>query len=224
MLATVLIGLNLVFLVPGETGGMETYTRELITALRDEAPDVRLTAFVGREAAADTSAPWAEIPNVVVPVDARQRTEWVRGEQMLLPRLAQRAGVDLVHSLASTAPARGRFRRVVTIHDVIYRIYPEAHSGLRAKGMSLLVPLAARRSDRIIAPSSSTRDDLVERLGVASRKIDTVPEGVRIPTGTSRCAARSGEARNRRPSRRAHSVRVPASQERRPTARGTRAH
>ena len=27
------VGLNLVFLVPGETGGMETYARELIAAL-----------------------------------------------------------------------------------------------------------------------------------------------------------------------------------------------
>ena len=27
------VGLNLVFLVPGETGGMEVYARELLTAL-----------------------------------------------------------------------------------------------------------------------------------------------------------------------------------------------
>ena len=32
------VGLNLVYLVPGETGGMETYARELIPALREVAP------------------------------------------------------------------------------------------------------------------------------------------------------------------------------------------
>ena len=58
-----------------------------------------------------------------------------------------RAGVDLVHSLASTAPLWGRFRRVVTVHDLIYARFPEAHAGIRDQGMRVLVPPAARRSD-----------------------------------------------------------------------------
>ncbi len=173
------VGLNLVYLVPGETGGMETYARELIPALLEERPNVRLTAFINREAAEVREGPWHDlIPTVTVPVLARRRTEWVRGEQQLLPKLAARSGVHLLHSLASTAPAWGAFRRVVTIHDVIYRIYPEAHFGFRSLAMRVLVPLAARRSHRIIAPSNSTRDDLVRLLGISRWKVDVVPEGV----------------------------------------------
>ncbi len=172
------VGLNLVYLVPGETGGMETYARELIPALLDRRPELRITTFVNREAAG-RDGPWSDLATqVVVPVRARRRTEWIRGEQLLLPRLAKRAGVEIVHSLASTAPARGSFGRVVTIHDLIYRIHPEAHAGVRAKGMAVLVPLAARRSHRIITPSVSTRDDLVQLLKVPAEKIDVVPEGV----------------------------------------------
>jgi glycosyltransferase involved in cell wall biosynthesis len=172
------LGLNLVYLVPGETGGMETYARELIPALLAERPDLRITTFVNREAGGQPG-PWSDFATqVVVPVQARHRTEWIRGEQLLLPRLARRAGVEIVHSLASTAPARGAFRRVVTIHDVIYRTYPEAHAGVRSRGMAVLVPLAARRSDRIITPSASTRDDLVQLLKVPPERIDVVPEGV----------------------------------------------
>ena len=142
------IGLNLIFLVPGETGGMEVAARELIPALLAEAPPgMRFTAFVNREAAAAGGGPWGELlPAVTVPVNARNRVQWVLGEQALLPRLAARAGVDLMHSLASTAPAVGRFRRVVTVHDLIYARFPEAHSGIRDKGMRVLVPWAARRS------------------------------------------------------------------------------
>jgi glycosyltransferase involved in cell wall biosynthesis len=159
---------------------METYARELIPALLDAEPGLRVTSFVNREAR-DSDGPWTELTEqVLVPVRARRRWEWVRGEQQLLPRLAARVGVDVLHSLASTAPARGRFRRVVTVHDLIYRIYPEAHVGLRARGMSVLVPLAARRSDRIIAPSHSTRDDLIRLLEVPAAKIDVVPEGVSV--------------------------------------------
>jgi glycosyltransferase involved in cell wall biosynthesis len=173
------VGLNLIYLVPGETGGMEVVARELIPALRQAAPDVRLTAFVNREAAEAGQGPWIEeIPSVVVPVRARRRTEWVRGEQQLLPRIAQRQNVDLVHSFASTAPGWGRFRRVVTIHDLIYRIYPEAHSGVLSLGMRVLVRLAAKRSHRVIADSKSTRDDLVRLLRVPTERIDVVPLGV----------------------------------------------
>jgi glycosyltransferase involved in cell wall biosynthesis len=174
------VGLNLIFLVPGETGGMEVAARELIPALLAAAPaGMRFTAFINREAAASGDGPWGELlPAVTVPVSARNRAQWVLGEQALLPRQAARAGVDLVHSLASTAPLHGRFRRVVTIHDLIYARFPEAHSGMRGKGMRVLVPWAARRSERVIADSQSTRDDLVRLLGMDPERIDVVPLGL----------------------------------------------
>ncbi len=174
------IGLNLVFLVPGETGGMEVVARELIPALLEQAPPgMRFTAFVNREAAAAGDGPWGKLlPAVTVPVNARSRVQWVLGEQTLLPVMAARAGVDLMHSLASTAPLWGRFRRVVTVHDLIYARFPEAHAGLRDKGMRVLVPGAVRRSHRVIADSHSTRDDLVELLGVDPQRIDVVPLGL----------------------------------------------
>jgi glycosyltransferase involved in cell wall biosynthesis len=171
------VGLNLVYLVPGETGGTETYARELIPELLAAAPDLRLTAFVNRSAAAINGEWPSRIEFVSVPVDARSRMQWVRGEQQLLPRLAERAGVDLLHSLANTAPAWGRFRRVVTIHDLHHRIVPDAHFGMLGFGMRMLVSLAARRSDRIIVPAWVTRDDLSRFLGTPAAKIDVVHEG-----------------------------------------------
>jgi glycosyltransferase involved in cell wall biosynthesis len=174
------VGLNLVFLVPGETGGMEVAARELIPALLTAAPaDMRFTAFINREAAAAGDGPWGELlPAVTVPVHARSRAQWVLGEQTLLPVLAARERVEMMHSMASTAPLWGRFRRVVTVHDLIYARFPEAHAGLRDKGMRVLVPGAVRRSDRVIADSQSTREDLVTLLGVAAERIDVVPLGL----------------------------------------------
>jgi glycosyltransferase involved in cell wall biosynthesis len=178
-LGAVHVGLDLIFLVPGETGGMEIYARELIPELLAAAPRTRFTAFVNREAAAAGDGPWGEmIPAVTVPVRARSRVQRVRGEQQLLPRLAAGAGVDLVHSLASTAPAWGRFRRVVTIHDLAYRLVPEAHLGVLGLGMRVLVPLAARRSHRIITDTESTREDLRRLLGVPPSKVDVVALGM----------------------------------------------
>ncbi len=198
------IGLNLIFLVPGETGGMEVYARELIPALLEAAPPgMRFTAFVNRELAgagdgssasghdrqgmsprggaggASASDPLMEaLPTVTVPVNARSRAQWVLGEQGPLPLLAAKAKVDLMHSLASTSPLWGPFKRVTTVHDLIYARYPEAHGGLRDHGMRTLVPAAIKRSDRVIAVSESTRNDLVELLGCSGKRIDVVPNGL----------------------------------------------
>ncbi len=102
------VALNLVYLVPGEVGGMEVYARELVPRLaaRD---DLRITCLVNREAAEAGDGPWGEVcPMEVVPVRARNRIEWVRGEQQYVPRIATRVGADVIHSLASTAPLRGQ--------------------------------------------------------------------------------------------------------------------
>lgn len=176
------VGLNLIYLVPGQTGGMETYARELIPRLEGRS-GVKITAFVNAEGYGEPG-PWHDVRLVRVPVRGQRRTEWVRGEQLLLPRLAARADVELLHSLGSTSPARGPYCRVTTIHDVIYRVFPEAHSPIRARAMRLLIPLSARRSRRIIAPSENTRSDLVRLLHVPESKIDVIPLGVgsyRVP-------------------------------------------
>jgi glycosyltransferase involved in cell wall biosynthesis len=161
---------------------MEVYARELLAAMAELAgPETRFTAFINREAAGEPG-PWQDLARpVVVPVRASRRAERVRGEQQLLPRLAAREGVELMHSLASTAPAWGRFRRIVTVHDLIYRRFPETHAGLLSLGMRVLVPLAVRRSDRVIADSQSTKRDLVELLGAPAARIDVVPLGVEVP-------------------------------------------
>lgn len=185
------VGLNLIFLTPGQTGGMEVYARELIPALVQEAPEVSFTAFVNREAAAAEDAPWGQlIRSLTVPVNARSRPQWVLGEQGPLPLQAARAGVQLLHSLGSTAPAWGSFRRVVTVHDLIYARFPEAHGGLAAKGMKVLVPLGVRRSHRVIADSQSTKNDLMQLCRADERRIDVVPLGL----GAAERAQPLGEA------------------------------
>ena len=189
------VGLNLVYLVPGATGGMEVFARELIPELA-ALPGLRITAFVNREAAAGGGGPWGElIPMQVVPVHARNRLAWVLGEQRHLPRMAAVAGCDVVHSLASTAPLHGPFARVTTIHDLIYKLVPESHFGVRGLGMRVLVPAAARRSHRVIVDADFTREDLVRHLGTPRGKVDVAPLGVSVPGGIA--ATPEGELRGK---------------------------
>jgi glycosyltransferase involved in cell wall biosynthesis len=175
------IGLNLLFLVPDETGGMEVYARHLIESLTRLHPDLELTAFVNRNAAAERG-PWNElVPSVTVPVNSRNRAAWVLSDQLLLPLIAARRRIDLLHSVANVAPAWGPYRRLLTVHDLIHRTFPDAHEGLRARALSVLMPLGVHRSHRLIAISRATRNDLVELLHEAPDKIDVIPQGVDVP-------------------------------------------
>jgi len=172
------IGLNLLFLVPDETGGMEVYARHLIEELSRQRHDLRFTAFINRNAAAQRG-PWNELmPSVTVPVDSRNRPAWVLADQSLLPAMAARKRIDLLHSVANLAPAWGPYRRLLTVHDLIHRTFPDAHEGAKAKALSVIMPLGIRRSHRLIAISEATRNDLVELFDQPPGKIDVIPQGV----------------------------------------------
>ena len=179
------VGLNLLYLLPGESGGRETYARELIPALIECAPalgvpDLELVAFVSRDAGpALVRELGAEIRAVALPVSTRNRAGWALGELALVASAATRARVDLLHSLANFAPPWGPFRRVVTIHDLQYRAVPEALSPAMRAGTSALMSLAARGADRVIAVSGAGRDEIVGGLRVPHERIDVVPNGVR---------------------------------------------
>lgn len=173
-MAAVHVGMNLLFLAPGEMGGLEVYARQLVAALA-ERDDVRLTLFVNRLAGPE----WAELaPTESAPLDPRRRVQWVAGDQIHAVRLARRTGVDLVHSVSSTAPTTGGFARVLTLHDLHYRVHPEAHFGMRALGMRALVPLAVRRAHRVIVPSAATLTDLLRFTSATRERVDVVPYGL----------------------------------------------
>lgn len=167
------VGLNVLHLVPGETGGGELYARRLVGALAETSETLELVAFCAAEAAAELAKAWRGHADVVrVPVPARSRTLRVAAEQTLLPRAARRARIDLLHNLFTTAPAVPTVPQVTTILDVIYKRFPETHPGLLAYGMRVLVPLAARRSQRIITLSVAAKDDIVRFLNVPAARID----------------------------------------------------
>jgi glycosyltransferase involved in cell wall biosynthesis len=168
------VGVNLLFLAPGEMGGLEVYSRELVAALA-RRDDVRLTLLLNSLAGPE----WRELaPSRVARIDPRRRVQWVAGDQLHAVRMGRQAGVDVLHSVASTGPVAGRFARVVTVHDLHYRVRPEAHFGLRALGMRALVPLAVRRARRVIVPSRATRDDLLRYTSASAARVDVVPEGI----------------------------------------------
>jgi glycosyltransferase involved in cell wall biosynthesis len=191
------VGLNVLHLVPRETGGGELYVRRLVPALLEAGRDLELVVFAGHEASPSLAAePWAsDVELVHIPVRSRSRARRVLAEQTLLPRAARRARIDLLHNVQNTAPAMPRVPQVTTILDVIYKRHPETHAGVLAAGVALLVPLAARRSRRILTLSEAAKEDIAHYLHVERDRIDVTPLGPGLPDDVSPVG--EGELRRR---------------------------
>ena len=97
-----------------------------------------------------------------------------RFEQLTLPIELARLKFDLLHSPDFIPPWRGRFRRLITVHDLTFLYYPQFLTAASRRYYNDQIEQAVRVADHISADSTNTKDDLVRRLGVAPEKITVV--------------------------------------------------
>jgi glycosyltransferase involved in cell wall biosynthesis len=176
--------LNALFLAPGVSGGPETYLRGLVPALAREYPELRLTlATTPSGAASLREAGWHEFLTLIaLPCEDGQmlRRQWA--EQVLLGRVVRRTGAELLHSLASIAPALPRTADVVTLHDVTFLREP-TFGRVTTLGMGTLVRIAARRASGLITGSDAAREEICSVLGTDPARFTVVHHGYEPRTG-----------------------------------------
>lgn len=97
-----------------------------------------------------------------------------------MARQMTREGVDLIHGLSGElpfdTPSAGR-PSVVTMHDLIFRRFPEYYKTVDRKIYDYKFRKAAAMSTRIIAISACTKRDLINDYGIDEAKIDVVYQG-----------------------------------------------
>jgi glycosyltransferase involved in cell wall biosynthesis len=104
-------------------------------------------------------------------------------EQVALPAIAAMHGVEVLHSLHYTAPLIASAKRVVTIHDLTFLLFPELHTRGRIMLMPPFIRAAVRRAHGLVFVSESTQRD-ADRLVPGRRGLAAVaPLGVEV-----RCA------------------------------------
>jgi glycosyltransferase involved in cell wall biosynthesis len=96
-------------------------------------------------------------------------------EQIVIPYLLLRHKIDLIHSLHYSFPLMTfGSKRVVTIHDMTFFKFPEAHERVKVFYFRLFILLAAKIASRTIADSESTRRDFIARTDAAMENVVTV--------------------------------------------------
>ncbi len=72
-------------------------------------------------------------------------------------------------------PLRG-VPTVLTVHDLIFKLFPEYHKKLNYYYLNLAMPIFCRKADAIIAVSEASKRDIVKHYGVDAAKIHVVYE------------------------------------------------
>ncbi|MBI3764639.1 MAG: glycosyltransferase family 4 protein [Chloroflexi bacterium] len=83
-------------------------------------------------------------------------------------------GLDLLHSPDFVPPLDGRWRSLITVHDLTFLRYPQFLTPDSRRYYNEQIKAAVRRADAISADSFATRDDIVNLLGVPAEKIAVV--------------------------------------------------
>lgn len=166
------IAINALYLIPGGVGGTEIYLRGLIEALDGLGSRHTFIVFTNEE-----TGPLGRNP-VVLPVRGASRPGRLLFEQLRLPGVLRQNRIDALLNPGFTAPASPPCPQVTVFHDLQHKRHPEYFRWFDLPFWNLFLALSVRRSQRLIAVSEATRDDLRRYYGVSPDKIDVVHHGV----------------------------------------------
>lgn len=158
--------------------GTENYARHILSALLalDEAAAYEWVLYVDREPDARQFS-WTQAPHATVRVLPRVRL-WTH---RALAREIRRRPPDLLFVPAHVLPFAGvsgaQPPAVMTVHDLGYEYFPEAHTPLQRFYLQWSTRYAVRRAARLICVSEATRTDLIRLYGARESKLDVVYEG-----------------------------------------------
>jgi glycosyltransferase involved in cell wall biosynthesis len=95
-----------------------------------------------------------------------------------MPVAVERLRADVLHAPAFVAPLWGSCPLVVTIHDTIYRRFPEQYAGWWLTYMNLVMPRVVARAAAVIVGSNHAKRDLVRDYGADPARVHVVYYGV----------------------------------------------
>jgi glycosyltransferase involved in cell wall biosynthesis len=85
-------------------------------------------------------------------------------------------GAELFHATEHLLPPLGDVPTVLTVHDMIFRLFPEHQKRLNYWYLNATMPTYCRRADAIITVSESSKRDIVAEYGLDAEKVSVIPE------------------------------------------------
>ena len=102
------------------------------------------------------------------------------GEQLFLSRVLKKEKLDIAHFPNFNAPIFYNGKKIVTIHDMTTHDFPghKSNSGWRKFAFRRVFKNSIEKSDRVIAVSGATKNQIVENYNIADSKIKAIYSGL----------------------------------------------
>lgn len=167
------IGINGRFLVAKQTG-VQRAAFNLVSALLKIDRNNQYFLFTGQD---ETKRCEWDYPNVtVIPSDIREGDTFrnLIWEQIKLPKLAKKYGIDILHSPANMAPLFYNGKSILHIHDLCFVVNPDWYSFSFRTWYNFVIPRLAKRASKVITNSNNSRNDLLQFCEVDAAKVSLV--------------------------------------------------
>ena len=149
--------------------GLGNYSRVVVDSLAQNQPDCNFYLFAPGKP--DWQAKWPNLHLHTLP----NRFPWQR--VWGVAKHAQQEQIDVYHGLSNEIPAglkRRNIKSVVTIHDVIFRRYPEYYKAIDRFIYDRKTAFAVKHADVVIATSHATANDLQEFYGLDAGRVQVI--------------------------------------------------
>jgi len=172
------VGVNALYLIPGQVGGTEIYLCELLRALATIDSVNDYFVFTNMETDSDLVPRHPNFHWKPQAVHAHIRPARILWEQIVLPIEAARYRLDVLFNPGFTAPVFAPCRQVTVFHDLQHKRHPEYFRWFDLPFWRLLLWASAHRSHRLIAVSEATRADLLSFYRIPAERVTVVHHGV----------------------------------------------
>jgi len=157
--------------------GLGNYSRNLVEGIMDFSPENEVIIFTPpfkdeRAKSWAKNHPDAKIITPQFKFFKKYPSIW---RSLFLSKEIQKMDLDIYHGLSHELPFfvdQLKCKKVVTIHDLIFKRYPEFFSPIDRNIYSIKYSYSCKNADLIIAICEQTKKDLVELMGIPSRKIE----------------------------------------------------
>lgn len=161
--------------------GLGNYSRFAIEAMARQLPDAELLLYTPRKSNNPRLRVIESQPNTSFISPGLRGVAAALWRSLKLTLDIRRDRLDIFHGLSNELPLNIRqsgIPSVVTIHDLIYRRFPEGYNPIDRKLYDLKYRRSCLMADRIIAISECTKRDIMELYGIDEQKIDVIYQGV----------------------------------------------
>lgn len=85
--------------------------------------------------------------------------------------------VQIYHSLHIQLPPSNRFKKILTVHDCRYLVFPELYSPHLVEEYKNLMNTSLKRADMVATVSNNTRQNLLEHFNISEDRIKVIYNG-----------------------------------------------